>query len=83
VGAPTVRAVGPTPAEALAVLKAELAHSVWRGEWLSLEIDAVSVADLAGKYADDPTLPEICAEAYEKRDAECRGSFRETVETSI
>ena len=31
---------------------------------------AVGASELAGKYANDETLPEICAEAYRQRDAE-------------
>ena len=38
------------------------------GDLLSLEIDAASVSDLAGKYGSDPTLREISDEAYERRD---------------
>ena len=72
VGAPQVRVVGSTREEAIAALRAEIAQRVQRGELLTLEIDALGVADFAGKYADDPTLRPICAEAYRQRDRERR-----------
>ena len=40
------------------------------GELLSLNIERVGVSSLQGKYANDPTLREICTEAYTLRDAE-------------
>jgi len=72
VGAPEVRVVGSTRGEAIAGVKAEIAERIGRGELLSLEIDALGATDLAGKYAADPTLAEICADAYSQRDAEPR-----------
>ena len=72
VGAPQVRVVGSTRDEAIAALRAEIAERVQRGELLSLEINALGVADLAGKYADDPTLRAICTDAYDQRDREPR-----------
>jgi hypothetical protein len=70
VGAPDVRAVGSTRAEAVAALQGELQQRIARGELLSLEVAPVGVSALAGKFADDPTLREICEEAYRLRDAE-------------
>lgn len=70
IGAPNVRVVKPNRAQAIAGLKAEIQQRVALGELLSLEIDAVSVSSLAGKYGSDPTLREICDEAYQLRDAE-------------
>ena len=70
IGAPNVRVVKPNRAQAIAGLKAEIQQRVALGELLSLEIDAVSVSDLAGKYGSDPTLRQISDEAYERRDAE-------------
>jgi hypothetical protein len=70
IGAPNVRVVKPNRAQAIAGLKAEIQQRVELGELLSLEIDAVSVSALAGKYASDPTLRDICDEAYRLRDAE-------------
>ncbi len=70
VGAPTIRAVGTTRAEALAALQADLAQRIARGELVSLELVPIGVSGLAGKYRTDPTLREICSEAYRMRDAE-------------
>jgi hypothetical protein len=70
VGAPDLRVVEPTRAQAIAALEAELQQRVERGELLSLDISVMSVSSLAGKYSDDPTLRDICDQAYQSRDAE-------------
>ncbi len=70
IGVPNVRVVKPNRAQAIAGLKAEIQQRVALGELLSLEIDTVSVSDLAGKYGSDPTLRQICNEAIQLRDAE-------------
>jgi hypothetical protein len=70
VGAPMIRAIGPTRDEALAALQADLAQRLARGELVSLEIAPAGVSALAGKYRTDPTLREICEEAYRTRNAE-------------
>lgn len=69
IGAPGVRVVRPDRAQAIAGLKIEIQQRVALGELVSLEIDEVSVSSLAGKYSSDPTLRQICNEAYELRDA--------------
>jgi hypothetical protein len=71
-GEPEVRAVGETREVAVAALKAEVAERVGRGELISLDIDTIGITALAGKYRDDPTLEEICAQAYRERDAETK-----------
>jgi hypothetical protein len=68
VGAPTIRAVGPTRAEALAALQTALAQRLVRGECVSLKLAPLGVSGLAGIYATDPTLRDICLEAYRTRD---------------
>ena len=70
IGAPNVRVVKPNRAQAIAGLQAEIQQRVALGELLSLEIDAASLSNLAGKYESDRTLREIRDEAYELRDAE-------------
>ena len=65
-GAPTMRAVGATRDDALRALHTDLAQ----GEFVTLEVSAQGVTDLAGTYSADPTLRDICAEAYRLRDAE-------------
>ncbi len=70
VGEPEVRVVGGTREAAIALLKAEVAQRVQRGELIALDITSAGVTSLAGKYREDPTLENICAEAYRQRDAE-------------
>jgi len=70
IGAPNVRVVKPNRAHAIAGLKAEIQQRVALADLVSLEIDAVSVSGLAGKCGSDPTLREICDEAYQLRDSE-------------
>lgn len=68
VGAPSVRKAGPTRAEAVAALKAELEQRVRLGELLSLDVAPAGVSGLAGRFAGDQTLRDICEEAYRGRD---------------
>jgi hypothetical protein len=69
-GVADLRVVEPTRDKALASLKAEMRRKIEQGELLFIEFDTVSVSDLAGKYSDDPTIREICEQAYKLRDAE-------------
>jgi hypothetical protein len=70
VGAPNVRVVGSTPDEALTALRGEIQQRMARGELVSLEVAPLGVSGLAGTFADDPTLRDVCDEAYRIRDAE-------------
>jgi hypothetical protein len=70
VGAPDVRATAPTRSEALAALEVAIEQRLAQGELAALEVGRRGVSRLAGKYRDDPTLREICEEAYKQRDAE-------------
>ena len=45
---------------------------VQQGELVALEIGRKGLAGLFGKYRDDPTLQDICDEAYRERDADVR-----------
>jgi hypothetical protein len=74
VGAPDMRATGPTRAVALAALEAAIEKRVARGELVSLEIGRKGLAGLFGKYRDDPTLQDTCAEVYRDRDSDVRES---------
>ena len=69
-GAPHVRVVAPTRAKAIAALQTEIAQRIACGEPLSLEVEEGGVSSLAGKFRTDPTLSEICEDAYKLRDAE-------------
>ena len=70
VGEPKVCGLGATRAAAIAALKTEVGQRIQRGELITLDIDSGGIAGLAGKYAADPTLEDICREAYRERDAE-------------
>ena len=72
VGAPEVRATAPTRAEALAALETAIEKRVEQGELVTLEIGRKGLAGLFGKFRDDPTLQDICDEAYIARDADLR-----------
>lgn len=69
-GAPTVRAEAPTRDQAIALVKKALTKRVRQGELIFLDIEVDGVSSLAGRFASDPTLREICEEAYRLRDAE-------------
>ncbi len=69
-GAPDVRVTEPTRSEAIDALRSEILQRVERGELLALEVEAEGISSLAGEYRGDPTLGEICDEAYQQRDAE-------------
>jgi hypothetical protein len=73
VGAPEVRAVATTRDEAISALKGQITQRVVQGELFSVEVGPIGVAELAGKYAADPSLRQICFEAYENRDAKASG----------
>jgi hypothetical protein len=72
-GAPQVKAEGMTKEQAVAAVTAQLRNRVQAGEVVLVDVDKscmVGVSGLAGIFKDDPTLREICEEAYRLRDAE-------------
>jgi hypothetical protein len=70
VGSPELRCTRPSKDEALAALKQELAQKVKTGELVHLEVSPLGVSALAGSFADDPTLAEICDEIIRQRDGD-------------
>jgi hypothetical protein len=70
VGAPDVRASAATREEALAKLESAISQRLDQGELVLLEVRRRGLAGLFGKFRDDPTLREICEEAYKARDAD-------------
>ncbi|MFO0965611.1 MAG: hypothetical protein U0793_08520 [Gemmataceae bacterium] len=72
VGAPDVRATASTRAEALAKLESAISKRLDQGELVMLEVRRRGLAGLFGKFRDDPTLREICEEAYRERDADAQ-----------
>jgi hypothetical protein len=70
-GVPEVKATGATRPEALKSLQGELVERIRSGELDSLNVPPTGgILNIAGKYADDPTLEDICKQAYAERDAE-------------
>jgi hypothetical protein len=69
VGAPDVRATARTREDALAALESVIAERLDQGELVALEVRRRGLTGLFGKYRDDPTLREICEQAYQDRDA--------------
>jgi len=69
-GTPEMRGVGPSRAEAIAALKSDLVQRAWQGELQWIDLEPFGVSGLAGSFADDSTLSELCAEIYRERDAE-------------
>lgn len=73
VGVPEMCATAATREEALAKLESAISKRLDKGELVALEVRRRGLAGLFGKFRDDPTLREICAEAYKERDAELQG----------
>jgi hypothetical protein len=69
-GAPEVCASAATRDVAITELRKVVSERVTHGQIASLEIPPCSVTDFIGIFQDDPTLDEICQEAYRQRDAE-------------
>jgi hypothetical protein len=67
---PTVHADAPTQAQAIESVRSQLQSRVAAGQIVMVDLDFVGVSGLAGKYKDDPTLLDICAEAYRLREEE-------------
>lgn len=72
-GIPQMRFVRRSRADAVVALEVEIRRRVQAGELLPIELTAGGVTNLAGMFRDDPTLSDICDEAYRLRDAEIAG----------
>jgi hypothetical protein len=70
VGACDFSAAGPTREEAVYAIAALLAREAEAGQLLNVEVKADPLMQMAGKYRDDPWLPEIVEEIYRLRDEE-------------
>jgi hypothetical protein len=67
-GIPNLRAEGPSEEAAAEALREQLRASLARRTVGFLDVDAVGLSGLAGTYRNDPTLQDICGEAYRMRD---------------
>jgi len=72
IGVADLQATAPTREEALQQLKRLLQTRVLRGDLVMLNVGEPDLMDIFGKYKDDPTLQDICEEAYRLRDEERR-----------
>ena len=70
VGNTSLKATAVTREEAVAAVRSVIAGQVASGRLSWVEIPDGPITGLFGKYADDPTLQDICDEAYGLRDAE-------------
>ena len=70
VGAPEVRGAGASRQAAVSEIQDELRKRIESGQLLSIDVASDNVWGLAGRFANDPTLRDICAEAYAARDAD-------------
>ncbi len=71
VGASNIFAIEASRSQAITSLEAKIHQRIESGELLFLNIDNVGISSVAGKYKSDPTLREICDDAYAQRDEEC------------
>jgi hypothetical protein len=70
VGAPDVCVTGTSRDGVLTALSDQISQRVASGELTALEVRTSGIQSLLGRFADDPTLQEICDDAYLQRDAE-------------
>ena len=70
IGAPDMRAQAPTRDAALLELRRVVLQHIDKGDITSLDIPSGAVTDYIGCFADDPSLDEICDDAYRQRDSE-------------
>lgn len=71
-GSSELRCTRSSKDEALAALQRELAAKIKEGELVHLELSVQGITGLAGRFADDPALREICADIYRERDADTK-----------
>jgi hypothetical protein len=69
-GNPDVRGRGPSRGDAIQSLKAELAQRMQQGDLVWVDFEPPQHHQVAGSFADDETLSELCAEIYRERDAD-------------
>ncbi len=70
VGTPEVRGQGLSRNDVIESLKAELVERTQRGDLVWVDFEPPQRHQVAGSFADDDTLPELCAEIYRQRDAD-------------
>jgi hypothetical protein len=79
-GSPAMSAAGATKEQAVAAVTARFRAAVAAGEVVLMDVPdpaPAGISSLAGLFKDDPTLREICEEAYRLRDAERDAEFND------
>ncbi len=69
-GAPQVKAEGATREQVVTAVTAQLRNAISHGQVVLVDPGFAGISGMAGMFRDDPTLREICEEAYRLRDAE-------------
>jgi hypothetical protein len=69
-GVPNTRVIRATRSAALEAVQQDIRRLVHSGDLVTIKLEEHGVSELAGSFADDPTLREICADAYRERDSE-------------
>ncbi len=69
-GAPELRCVGPSKAEAIEALQAKLAQKIQAGELVDVDLSVLGVSGVAGRFKGDAALREIREQIYRDRDAD-------------
>jgi len=70
VGTPELRTTSETYEKALDDLKALIRERISNGTMVLLDVPDQGSVDPFGAFKDDPTLQDICDDAYRERDAE-------------
>ena len=74
---PTIRVEAETEEAAVSGVRTQLGTQLRGRKIVYVDLEPTGLQDLFGKYRDDPTLMEICEEAYRLRDEEKRAEFPE------
>lgn len=62
-----MRVTGGSQKLALSALSEQISRRVGSGELMTLEVPGEDISAVVGRFADDPTLQEICDDTYRER----------------
>jgi len=77
VSVPTIRSEADSEEDAVSGVRTQLRSHLEVRKIVFIDLEPPGLLALFGKYRDDPTLTEICEEAYRIRDEEKRAEFGE------
>jgi hypothetical protein len=69
-GIPWLRADGASQDDVVRSLTDQVRDGLANGSVILLDVESKGLSGIAGTYRDDPSLQDICDEAYQLRDAE-------------